>query len=126
MVTLGGMYISSTPFFSKKNQNYAELASRIGYLPPSPPKLTKSYLITTVPIQNNNPLPMHLTLVPPLRRIILSLTDLQELNQTNNDPDTRSNNLLLSLGSPSLPQNNKTSLQHRRSQSHNIFPHNSS
>lgn len=35
MVMAGGMFISSTPFFSKENQDYAELASRIGYLPQS-------------------------------------------------------------------------------------------
>ena len=31
LITSGGMFISSKPFYSKKNQDYAELASRIGY-----------------------------------------------------------------------------------------------
>jgi hypothetical protein len=28
---LGGLFLSDTPFFAKRNQDYAELASRIGY-----------------------------------------------------------------------------------------------
>src|SRR5215471_6704343 len=43
---LGGMYISLTPFFTKRNQALAELASRFGY--PSPKFAYSRYILRTV------------------------------------------------------------------------------
>jgi hypothetical protein len=43
---LGGMYISDTPFFTKRHQAFAELASRFGY--PAPKFAHGRYMLTTV------------------------------------------------------------------------------
>lgn len=42
----GGLYLSGTPFFAKRNQDCAELASRIGYSPL--PIVDIRYVLTTV------------------------------------------------------------------------------
>lgn len=100
----GGMFISSTPFYSKKNQDYAELASRIGYSPLSTP-LRISYLITTVlpPFHHPSYVRSNIPVPAPRRIINHPLRPLHHFNNPHDIPDPPPNTVLLPLRTTPLP-----------------------